>query len=372
MDPLAHTLVGAALAETGLRRATALATPTLIIAANLPDVDALIRFGERDTSLLLRRGLTHGAAAMVVLPWLLAGAMLLFDRVRRRAGGDRAEPAKFTALLALASLGVVSHPVLDWLNTYGVRFLAPFSDRWFYGDTLFIVDLWMWLLAGCGVVLARARSRWGMAGWAVLGSAATLLVLLSGEAPRWATVVWCVAVAAIVLARAIAGPRIRTVPLTRMALTVLLLYIASMFAGSRIAESHALQWARSQGIETDDAIASPLPARVLERDVVVVARDRYYFVEASVLSAEAVRPTNAAMPRLDRADPLIAAALDAPEVRGFRTWMRLPSARTERHPGGHRVTLYDVRYDRVDGGERGIGRVVVDLDSHLRVRAKDP
>jgi inner membrane protein len=207
-----------------------------------------------------------------------------------------------------------------------------------------------------------------MAACAVLGTAATLLVLLSGEAPRWAMVVWCVAVAIIVLARAIAGPRIRTAPLTRAALTVLLLYVVTMFAGSRVAESHALQWARSQGIEPEDAIANPLPARILERDVIIVARDRYYFVDASVLSAEAVRPTNAAMPRLDRADPVIAAALDAPEVRGFRTWMRLPSASTERRPGGHRVVLYDVRYARVDGRERGIGRAVVDLDSHLRVR----
>jgi inner membrane protein len=294
--------------------------------------------------------------------------MLLFDRVRRRGTRDCGEPAKFTALLALAWLGVISHPILDWLNTYGVRFLAPFSERWFYGDTLFIIDPWMWLLAGCGVVIARAGSRWGMAGWAVLGTAATLLVLLSGEAPRWAMVVWCVAVAVIVLARAIAGPRIRTVPLTRTALTVLLLYVVTMFAGSRVAESHALQWARSQGIKPEDAIANPLPARILERDVIIVARDRYHFVDASVLSAEAVRPTNAAMPRLDRADSVIAAALDAPEVRGFRTWMRLPSARTERRPGGHRVVLYDVRYARVDGRERGIGRAVVDLDSHLRVR----
>jgi inner membrane protein len=370
VDPLAHTLVGAALAETGLRRTTALATPTLIIAANLPDLDVLTRFAERDTALLLRRGLTHGAAAMVVLPLLLAGAMLLFDRVRRRRDGARGDRAKFTALLGLAWLGVISHPILDWLNTYGVRLLAPFSDRWFYGDTLFIIDPWMWLLAGCGVVLARAGSPWAIAAWAVLGTAATLLVLLSGEAPPWAMVVWCVALAIIVLARAIAGPRIRTVPLTRTALAVLLIYVLTMFAGSRVAESHALQWARSQGIEAEDAIASPLAARVLERDVVIVARDRYHFVHASVLSAEAVQPTNATMPRLDRADPVIAAALDAPGVRGFRTWMRLPSARTERRPGGHRVVLYDVRYARVDGRERGIGRAVVDLDSQLRVRGR--
>ena len=30
----------------------------------------------------------------------------------------------------------------------------PFSDRWFYGDTLFIVDPWLWLILGGAVMLA--------------------------------------------------------------------------------------------------------------------------------------------------------------------------------------------------------------------------
>ncbi len=29
---------------------------------------------------------------------------------------------------------------MDWLNSYGVRLLMPFSNRWFYGDALYIVD----------------------------------------------------------------------------------------------------------------------------------------------------------------------------------------------------------------------------------------
>ncbi len=42
MDNLTHSLVGLALAESGLRRRTALATATLVIGANVPDIDALI------------------------------------------------------------------------------------------------------------------------------------------------------------------------------------------------------------------------------------------------------------------------------------------------------------------------------------------
>src|SRR5690606_2191839 len=34
------------------------------------------------------------------------------------------------------------------LNSYGIRFLEPFSCRWLYGDILFIIDLWLWLGLG--------------------------------------------------------------------------------------------------------------------------------------------------------------------------------------------------------------------------------
>src|SRR3954462_13884214 len=41
MDNLTHTLVGAALAEAGLKRRTALASATLMIGANFPDIDVV-------------------------------------------------------------------------------------------------------------------------------------------------------------------------------------------------------------------------------------------------------------------------------------------------------------------------------------------
>ena len=41
MDNLCHTVAGAVLAEAGLRRRTPLALPTLLLGANLPDLNAL-------------------------------------------------------------------------------------------------------------------------------------------------------------------------------------------------------------------------------------------------------------------------------------------------------------------------------------------
>jgi inner membrane protein len=108
--------------------------------------------------LAFRRGWTHGVVALAVLPVLLAGAMLFLDPAVRRASRSSLPSGVLPSqLLQLAFISILSHPILDTLNTYGVRWLMPLSGRWFYGDTLFIVDPWMWLVLGTGVALSRRR-----------------------------------------------------------------------------------------------------------------------------------------------------------------------------------------------------------------------
>src|SRR3546814_7730467 len=93
MDNLTHSLAGAMLGQMGLKRRTGLAMPTLILAANLPDIDAgCAVYGIE--SLAMRRGITHGPVALLVLPLLLWAAMLAFDRWQTRRGkrpADRSE-----------------------------------------------------------------------------------------------------------------------------------------------------------------------------------------------------------------------------------------------------------------------------------------
>lgn len=160
MDNIAHTLAGVAMAEAGLRRRTGLATATLAIGANLPDLDALIYLvGSGVDALAFRRGWTHGLLAMVLLPLALTGMMLAWDRLVRQRRRPDAEAVNVRWLLILAAAGIWSHPLLDLLNTYGVRLLMPFSNRWFYGDTLFIVDPWLWASLGIGIAISRMRRR---------------------------------------------------------------------------------------------------------------------------------------------------------------------------------------------------------------------
>lgn len=164
MDNLTHSLVGALIGQAGLKRKTGLAMPALILGANLPDVDAACFFWLDGVQHLgFRRGITHGPIAWVLLPLLLAGALWWFDRWQARRG-TRPEgrlPVRFGWLYALSFIACLSHPALDWLNSYGVRLLEPFSSRWFYGDVLFIIDLWLWALMGFATWFSLRRERRG-------------------------------------------------------------------------------------------------------------------------------------------------------------------------------------------------------------------
>jgi inner membrane protein len=164
MDNLTHSLVGAVLGQAGLKRTTGLAMPALIIGANLPDVDAACFFWLEGTGhLAFRRGITHGPPALVLLPLILAGILWAFDRWQTQRG-TRPEarlPVRFGWLYAIAFIGCLSHPFFDWLNVYGIRLLEPFSSQWFYGDTLFIIDPWLWALLIASVWVSRWREKAG-------------------------------------------------------------------------------------------------------------------------------------------------------------------------------------------------------------------
>src|SRR5215203_6494083 len=157
MDNLCHSLVGMALSRAGLNRRTALATSTLVIANNLPDIDVAV-FATNTLAMSFRRGWTHGVLAQLTLPIALTGVMLLYDRYSRKktSPADRAHPGQ---LLLLSYLGVLMHVFMDFTNSYGVRLLMPFSERWFYGDALYIVDPWLYLMLGLAWWLGRQHAR---------------------------------------------------------------------------------------------------------------------------------------------------------------------------------------------------------------------
>ena len=143
MDNLCHTLVGAALAQSGLKRRTPLATATLLVAANLPDADVISLAWGSTAGLGFRRGWTHGALALALWPFLLAAAMLLlaiaFAALARRSGrmllgGARPDAVAITVpasvatallagLAASLALGITAGPLVE-LFTRAAAFVA--------------------------------------------------------------------------------------------------------------------------------------------------------------------------------------------------------------------------------------------------------
>jgi inner membrane protein len=165
--------VGLAIGEAGLKkRSPALASATLMIGANLPDVDGFVYLLRPAAALGFRRGWTHGILAMALWPPLLALVMLGIGRLLARrsntspsfaspsfASPSFASPSfaspSFASLLLLSALSVWSHPLLDLMNVYGVRLLMPFSEHWFYADALFIVDPWILIALTVGITWSR-------------------------------------------------------------------------------------------------------------------------------------------------------------------------------------------------------------------------
>jgi inner membrane protein len=183
MDNITHSFAGALLAQMGLKKLSGRATSTLVIAANIPDIDAVASLLGTE-SLAVRRGLTHGPIALAILPLVLTGLVLLWNKWR-----PVKEPVRPLPLLLCAYIGTLSHPALDWLNSYGIRLLEPFSSTWYAGDTLFIIDLWVWAaLIGCFVWSRRREKRGGdwqhpaWFGFAAIGAYIFANGLISGRA----------------------------------------------------------------------------------------------------------------------------------------------------------------------------------------------
>jgi inner membrane protein len=157
LDNLTHSLVGAVLGRTGLKRLTGRAMPALIISANLPDIDSWVAPLWGGDPIAVHRGFTHGIGGLVTLPFVTAAIILLWERLRP----SKDEPVRFWPLVLVCFIGGLSHSVLDLMNSYGIRLLAPFSDKRFYEDAIYIVDPWIWIALILGLEFSWRAERLG-------------------------------------------------------------------------------------------------------------------------------------------------------------------------------------------------------------------
>jgi inner membrane protein len=282
-----------------------------MVAANLPDVDVLA-FATETPSVAIRRGVTHGVVAQVLLPIALTGAFVLVDRWRRRGSsriraderrspedsrGPDAPPFNPLALLALCYVGVLSHVGMDWLNNYGVRLLMPFSNRWFYGDSVFIVDPWLWITFAAGFWFARRSRR------------------------PWPA---------------------------RVAVVVATIYIGAMVASAFAARERVMNaWTMASGGPPAALMVGPVPINALAKTVIIDAGASY---ERGTFGWWPVRVQfdRERIPKNDH-HPAVARAREAPHFRALLVWARFPYYEVTPVDGGTRVTLRDMRF-----GDRGL------------------
>ena len=307
MDNLTHGLVGALIGQAGLKRKTGLAMPALVIGANLPDVDAacfLWLDGVQHVG--FRRGITHGPIAWVLLPLILAGLLWGWGRWQAKRG-KRSEgrlPVRFGWLYALAFIACLTHPALDWLNVYGIRLLEPFSSRWFYGDVLFIIDVWLWLGLGLATWLSLRREK-------------------RGKSWRWP------AISALSLALVYVGWNWAETQSARLIFEI----------NDKVAATPENGLGPRPDIPQEVFIAAPVPFGAAAREIIVGAPNDWFYAPADAMrGSRYVRPITqqrCAWPDVDFIRQT------NPDLDAFLFWSRAPFA--ERAPDGS-VLIRDARF----------------------------
>jgi inner membrane protein len=141
------------MGRAGPNRKTALATLTLTLAAEAPDLDVLGRFRGPTFAFAHHRGFTHSFLGTPICAAAVVAFVYLVWRLRGRKIKDPNLPPRWGLLFGYACLAGLSHILLDFTNNYGVRPFWPLSEKWYSWDIVFIVEPVMLVLLILGLVV---------------------------------------------------------------------------------------------------------------------------------------------------------------------------------------------------------------------------
>lgn len=206
MDNITHTVIGTLVGEVAARvapgwRSTLPATirrnlcvTLAAIGSNLPDSDLLYSFvGRKLNYLVHHRGHTH----TILIALLLGAATLAVTRWWLRRRGLQASSQDYVLLTAILLFTPLLHIAMDFTNNYGVHPFWPLDNRWFYGDSVFIVEPLFW--AACAPLAFIYKTHIARFLVLLLMVAAIALCFFTGMVPQPLAVAYALLVAAMLL-----------------------------------------------------------------------------------------------------------------------------------------------------------------------------
>jgi inner membrane protein len=153
LDSLTHSLFAVTLGRTPLGRGGG-TTVAMVVASNMPDIDIVATGWGALEYLRWHRGPTHGPLAIVGLALPAAAIAWLWNQFQeKRTGATLWPPARFSRLFLISMLGVALHLAMDFSTSYGTRLLSPFDWTWYSLDWMPIIDIYLLVALGAGLVL---------------------------------------------------------------------------------------------------------------------------------------------------------------------------------------------------------------------------
>jgi inner membrane protein len=336
-------LTGACVSRAGLNRKTALATLTLTLAFEAPDIDSVSYFWGSIPGLQHHRGITHSligapfmAAAVVALVYGIHRWRSSRQKLSSQAASSGALPKllpNWKILYGYALLGTLVHLFQDFTNNYGVRPFAPFSEKWYSWDIVFIVDPIMLLALLLALVLP--------------GLMALVTEEIGSHKPqfrgRGAAIFAMICLAAVILVRDFEHRR----------------------------AVNALNARTYRDEDPLRASAFPQPINPFSWNGVVETRDFFEMAPVDSGSGE-IDPLNMAVVRFKPEEtPVTLAAKKSRLGQVYLDWAAYPLVTTEKLEGGrYQVQFEDLRFERAEDvaqHRRPVLAAYVVLDQHLHV-----
>lgn len=321
------------------------------LGAVFPDSDSLLDFLDPTSMAVIteHRGATH---SLLLLPlWALGLAFVTRAVVRGRGLVD---PAGRLALAYAA--GILSHIVLDLINSWGTMIWMPVARTRVAWDLAFVIDFTLTAVALLPQVAAWVYGRRAgsfarrLGAWALfsLGAAGVERVARHAGFPfsPWAVVGASLLFALLLFlpARKGWGFGVSRAAWCRAGFAALVVYLGMCWLAHRAAEARVAAFARRAQIPVERLGALPLPPAVTHWSGLLRTPQGVYEARFSLLDA--------ALPEFRfiadaPANPYIEAARREPLVQSFLWFARFPVVRylESAAPGGLRVVEFaDLRF----------------------------